>query len=103
MMKSVTKRADVSGILKQVIEICSRDGNIQKVILHGSWAKGTAMERSDIDIALVGEDINLENITDAIEQIDTLYTIDLVDVNQCGNDKLRSEVEKYGITIYSKI
>ena len=93
----------ISKILKQVIEICSQDDQVDKVILHGSWAKGTAMERSDIDLALVGDEIDIEELQEEVEEIDTLYKIDLVDVSHCRNDLLQDEVEKYGIEIYSKV
>jgi predicted nucleotidyltransferase len=98
-----TQDKNISNILDTIGKLCSHDSNIKKAILHGSWAKGTAMARSDIDIALEGDGIDMDNITDAIEQIDTLYTIDLVSLSQCKNELLKEEVKKYGITIYNQI
>jgi len=76
---------------------------IEHVILYGSWAKGTAMDRSDIDLAFVGSNIDLDLIREVLDQLDTLYKIDVVDLNTCNNSRLIKEIEKDGITIYSKI
>ena len=99
----ITNNIKVSDLLHNIVELCSSDSNIQKVILYGSWAKGTALIQSDIDLAIEGEHLNLENITDAIEQMETLYTVDLVNLSQCKNDLLKEEIGKYGIEIYSKV
>ena len=44
---------------------------MQEVILYGSRAKGTAMERSDIDIAVSGVD-NFESLVEKVEELPTL-------------------------------
>jgi predicted nucleotidyltransferase len=102
-LSNIAQNTKILTILHHIIDICSYDDNIQRVILHGSWAKGTALNQSDIDIALEGENINFDNILDTIEEIDTLYTVDLVHLDKCKNQLLREEIEKYGITIYSKV
>ena len=43
----------VEEVISRVAELC-RQHDAQKVILYGSRAKGTALERSDIDIAVAG-------------------------------------------------
>lgn len=40
-------------VISQVADLC-RKYNAKEVILYGSRAKGTARERSDIDIAVSG-------------------------------------------------
>lgn len=42
-------------IINQVAELCKKY-HAKEVILYGSRAKGTARERSDIDIAVSGEE-----------------------------------------------
>lgn len=49
---------------------------MQEVILYGSRAKGTAMERSDIDIAVSG--------------------VDLVNMDICRNQLLLEDIRQYG-------
>ncbi len=43
----------VDDVLQKIIEIC-RELSAEKVYLYGSRAKGTNVERSDIDIAAAG-------------------------------------------------
>ena len=78
--------------------------NVQKVILFGSHAKGTAKENSDIDIVV---DSNLkglafygllEDIANAIEE-----NIDLVDVSQIKEGScVQQEIQCTGVVIYEK-
>ena len=89
-------------ILNRIVEICGSDDGVTQIMLFGSRAKGTAMERSDIDIALIGQDIDMEKLRDDVDRIDTLLKIDLVDFNGCKNEALKNEVSKDGVTIYGK-
>ena len=84
----------IDEILKQVIDICKCQ-NIQEVILFGSWAKGTANERSDIDIAVRGAN-DIEQLREDIEGISTLRSFDIVDIEHCKNELLLKEIEQYG-------
>ena len=43
----------VEMVLEKVKELCEAHG-ASEVILYGSRAKGTALERSDIDVAVAG-------------------------------------------------
>lgn len=96
-------KPNIPSIIEQVVNICTETGSVHEVILYGSRAKGTYMERSDIDIAIKGNNIDIEDIRDKIYEIDTLLKIDLVDIENCKNDLLKKEVEKYGIILYSKV
>ena len=93
----------MSSVLDEIVRICTKNSDIDKVILHGSRARGTNMEKSDIDIALEGRNIDIEMLNDEMNKIDTLLQIDLVDIGNCKNELLKNEVEKYGVTLYSKI
>lgn len=54
-----------------------------EIVLFGSWAKGTALETSDLDIGILGEkkvpDIALRKIRQEVERLRTLRKIDVVD------------------------
>ena len=60
--------ANIQLVLEQIIKICRAEDSITQVLLFGSRAKGTAMERSDIDIALIGHDIDIEKLRDDISR-----------------------------------
>lgn len=64
---------------------------MQEVILYGSRAKGTAMERSDIDIAVSGVD-NFESLVEKVEELPTLFSVDLVNMDTCRNQLLLEDI-----------
>lgn len=74
-------------------------GDDTKVIWFGSWPQRKALAHSDIDIAVsTGAPIPLERLAllhDAVEDIATLFEIDLVDLNSAG-PALRAEILKHG-------
>lgn len=84
----------IDEILERVINIC-KHYRIQEVILFGSWAKGTANEFSDVDIAIKGAE-DIERLREAIEEIPTLRSFDIVDMDNCKNELLLKEIEQYG-------
>ena len=67
----------VEEVISRVAELC-RQHDAQKVILYGSRAKGTALERSDIDIAVSGVK-DFDTLSDEVEDFCLLYTSDAAD------------------------
>jgi predicted nucleotidyltransferase len=74
-------------------------GESTEVIWFGSWPRGKALAHSDIDLAIsTGTPIPRERMAllhDAVDDIATLYQIDLVDLSSAGPGS-REEVLKYG-------
>jgi predicted nucleotidyltransferase len=74
-------------------------GESTQVIWFGSWPRGKAVSHSDIDVAIsTGTSIPLERMAllhEAVDDIATLYEIDLVDLSSVG-PVLREEVLKHG-------
>ena len=93
---------NVSEIIEQIVDICVKKADVDELILYGSRAKGTHMQRSDIDIAIKGRHIDIDMLHDALHAVDTLLKIELVDIENCKNELLKKEVEKDGIVLYSK-
>ncbi|WP_343247041.1 nucleotidyltransferase domain-containing protein [Diplocloster hominis] len=91
----------VEQLISKVVELCSLY-NAQEVVLFGSRAKDTARERSDIDIAVSGVSA-FDELQEEIENIETLYTIDLVNLDDCRNFLLKEDIELYGCKIYEKV
>lgn len=93
----------VDEVIAEITQRC-RNYGAQKIILFGSRAKGTATERSDIDIAVSGVALSdIFELEEALEDIPTLYTIDLVDLDTCKNQLLLEDIKQYGREIYKKI
>lgn len=81
-------------ILSKIIHICKEE-KVQNVILFGSRAKGTAHERSDFDVAVSGVK-DIEKLREMIDEIPTLYSFDIVDLDECTNQLLKEEIARYG-------
>ena len=84
----------VEEVISRVAELC-RQYDAQKVILYGSRAKGTALERSDIDIAVSGVN-DFDLLVEKIEELPTLYSVDVLNMDTCRNELLMEDVRKYG-------
>ena len=84
----------VEDVIREVAKLC-RNFHAKEVILYGSRAKGTARERSDIDIAVTGVK-NFDILEEKIEELPTLYSVDLLNMDTCRNDLLKEDIRQYG-------
>ena len=84
----------VEEVISRVAELCRRY-DAQQVILYGSRAKGTALERSDIDVAVSGVK-DFDALSDEVEDLPTLYSVDLLNLDTCRNDLLLEDIRQYG-------
>lgn len=81
-------------VIQEVAELC-KNFNAKEVILYGSRAKGTAGERSDIDIA-VAEAEDFDALAEKVEELPTLYRVDLLNMDTCRNQLLLEDIRQYG-------
>ena len=84
----------VEEVISEVAKLC-RNFHAKEVILYGSRAHGTARERSDIDIAVTGVK-NFDILEVKIEELPTLYSVDLLNMDTCRNDLLKEDIRQYG-------
>ncbi len=77
---------------------------IEKIILYGSRARNDALERSDIDLAIVCPNATQKDwaqVITIIEQADTLIKIDCVRLDTLSDQNvLKKNIEKEGIILY---
>ena len=81
-------------VIQEAAKLC-RSFYAQRVILYGSRAKHTARERSDIDIAVTGVE-KFELLAEKIEELPTLYSVDLLNLDTCKNQLLLEDIRQYG-------
>lgn len=84
----------VEEVIQETAKLC-RSFHAKDVILYGSRAKGTARGRSDIDIAVSGVE-NFDLLVEKVEDLPTLYSVDLVDMDTCRNQLLLEDIRQYG-------
>lgn len=93
-------------VLGSIIDVFSRHPKIDKVLLYGSRVKGNYKKGSDIDLALVGEDINIQDLHKILLELDELYLpygFDLVIFEKIKNEDLVGPINRLGIAIYQKV
>lgn len=77
---------------------------IERAVLFGSRAKGTFKPGSDIDIALLGNDISFADLLsadNALDDLDFPYFFDLILYRHISEPALREHIDRVGVTIYS--
>ena len=79
-------------VIEEVAKLC-KSFHAKGIILYGSRAKGTARERSDIDIAVTGVD-DFDRLVESIEELPTLYSVDIVNMDTCKNEPLLEDIRE---------
>lgn len=95
--------APILELARSVARIVREELGIQtRVWLFGSWAKGTAAPRSDLDVAFeANADVDPRarlRIDDRLEALPTLRKIDLVNLEQVG-EPFRTRVLSAGLPL----
>ncbi len=91
--------------IKELKRVFDRFEDIQKVVLFGSRAKGNFHDGSDIDLAIIGTDIDLKKIHNIEIEIDKIflpYKTDLLNFSKIKNQDLIEHINRVGIPIYKK-
>ncbi len=89
-------------LLEEIIDICKRHAEIEKVVLFGSRARGDNSPKSDIDLAIYAN----SNFSDFIEDMEnntrTLLEFDFSNMRTVKDEFFIEQVNKEGIIIYEK-
>ncbi|MEG2146315.1 MAG: nucleotidyltransferase domain-containing protein [Lachnospiraceae bacterium] len=83
-------------VLEMILSVLK--DHVSSAILFGSRAKETATDRSDYDIAVSGV-VDYDKLLEEVDNIDTLYSVDIINLDECNNKLLVEDVEKYGTKI----
>lgn len=78
---------------------------VEKAILYGSRAKGNYRKGSDIDLTLVGAELNhrlLARIAGQLEESAIPYQVDLSLKDRIDNPNLLSHIERVGKVFYER-
>ncbi len=86
-------------------EVIAQFPTVQRAVIFGSRAKGTASRGSDVDIALFGE--NIEDATSKIHyqlEEETLlpYFFDVLDYQQIENADLKAHIDRVGQVLFER-
>jgi len=76
---------------------------IEQVILYGSRAKGTHRPGSDIDLALVGQRMTEQQLSQLDSRLDDLllpYTFDIAPLHAIRNPALLDHIRRVGVVFF---
>ncbi|MDF1571946.1 MAG: nucleotidyltransferase domain-containing protein [Bacteroidales bacterium] len=91
--------------IEKILELLSKYPEIEKAIIYGSRAKGNYRDGSDIDLSLVGENLDLNTLLKIEHQVDDLllpYKLDISLFHNIENNDLIDHIERVGIIFYTK-
>lgn len=93
---------DMEHVYEQIREI-SAEEHAKRVMLFGSRARGTAEEKSDIDLAVWGCP-NFPQLKDRLEnELWSLLRLDIVNMDESSSRELLEEVVKDGKVLYEEV
>jgi uncharacterized protein len=80
--------------------------SVQEILLFGSRAKGNYRTGSDIDLAILGDDISVDDwlkVKRRLYGLELLYKFDVVLVAKLKQeDPLRAHIDRVGISIWKR-
>lgn len=90
-------------VIEELQDVFRRHANIEKVLIFGSRSKGNYRAGSDIDLALIGKNIDYQQILDIYTEIDDLellYSIDLLDYQTKAGTPIGDHIDRVGQVFY---
>ena len=90
--------------MQTLSDIFGKYEDVKKVLLFGSRAKGSYYTGSDIDMAIVDNNISyqvLRKIKNDISESSLPYNIDLINFSTLTNPSLKEHISRVGKVLYS--
>lgn len=91
--------------IKYIQKLLSQHPGVEKAVVFGSRAKGNAKAGSDVDIALIGNNLeeSLWQIHDHLEEESPMpYFFDIVDYHKINNPNLISHIDRVGKVLFNR-
>jgi predicted nucleotidyltransferase len=91
--------------LAEIRRVLSRAPAVQKAILYGSRAQGNYRAGSDVDLALVGPEVDdgvISQIADQFEDGPLPYRFDLSLLHRIRHQALLDHIARVGIALYDR-
>ncbi|GAA4434600.1 nucleotidyltransferase domain-containing protein [Ravibacter arvi] len=91
--------------IKAIHAVLAQNSNIETAVLYGSRAKGNYREGSDIDLALIGDQLDLSQMLRIAAMLDDLmipYKVDVALLHQINNAELKDHILRRGVVFYRK-
>jgi Nucleotidyltransferase domain. len=93
-------------IIQRLCAVLAQYPQVEQAVLYGSRATGTYRNGSDIDLALFGDDLNLQTLCKIMNAIDDLmlpHSVDLVIFGQVSDPDLKGAHSAAGVVFYQRM
>jgi len=90
-------------VIKELQDVFRHYANIEKVLIFGSRSKGNYRTGSDIDLAIIGKNLDYDQLLDVqceIEDLGLLYSIDLLDYEKKKGTPIGEHIDRVGQVFY---
>lgn len=90
-------------VIKELQDVFRQYANIKKVLIFGSRSKGNYRAGSDIDLAVIGTNIDYRQLLEIQTQIDDLemlYSIDLLNYDSKVGTPIGDHIDRVGQVFY---
>lgn len=91
--------------MEEIVSIFKSNSKVEELLLFGSRAKGNNVSGSDIDLAVKGKDLNLDDILKAKSEIDKLslpYKTDIIIYGRIKDYDLIDHIDRIGIRLFKR-
>lgn len=83
-----------------IIAAIAANPRVERAVLFGSRAMGTHSPQSDVDIALFGPGLTLDDharLAEAVDEITMAQRVDFLIGDRITNEKLRAHIDAHGV------
>ncbi len=83
--------------------VFDRYPDIERVLVFGSRAKGTAKSSSDIDLAVVAPEMadqDFNRLWNELDELPLVFTLDVLHWDRLGEQKLKESIMRHGQIFY---
>ena len=91
--------------INKIMAVFEKYTQIEKILLYGSRAKGNYCNGSDIDLTLIGDQLNYSQLSSIESDIDDLflpYSFDISIFKDIDNPDLVDHINRVGVVLYEK-
>lgn len=87
-----------------ILNVFRRFPTISEVVLYGSRAKGTYRPESDIDLALISidDDVQAEAVADELDELPLPYRFDVKAYGGIKHAPLQEHIARVGVSLYRR-
>ena len=93
--------------LQTIIAVLKQFATVEKATIFGSRAKGNYKKGSDIDIALIGAQLNFDTISQISYQLNEEtqlpYQLDILNYHTIIEPALKEHIDRAGIVVYENV